>query len=290
MKPREITVVSGKGGTGKTTVAASLAALLAGKALLVDADVDAPNLGLLLDPTPITKEPFYGMPVAIVDEATCTGCGLCSRECRFRAISMVDGKAFVDAAACEGCAFCVHLCPVKALTLTAVAKGDIRESTTPYGPLFHGRLNPGAANSGMLVQLIKDGARNRARERAFPWIVVDGPPGIACPALSAMSGADVVLAVTEASRSALSDLKRLVETAKPFNLPMAVVLNKAGLAPEEEKELELFCREADLPLLGSIPFDGAIARAQAQKIAPLETIREPMETIFKGLLAILDRP
>ncbi len=287
MRAREIVVVSGKGGTGKTTVTASLAARLAGQALFCDADVDAPNLGLLLDPTPIKRDPFVGMAVASVDGHACLGCGLCSRSCRFGAITVVDGKAVVDGSACEGCALCLHLCPAKAITLTPSPRGEICESVTVYGPLFHGRLDPGGANSGKLVQQIKDGARKKAEESGVSWILVDGPPGIACPALSAMSGADIVLAVTEASRSALSDLKRLVEVTRPFRLPLAVVLNKAGLAPDEERELERFCREANLPLLGAIPFDGAIARAQAKKIPPLAQIGGPLETIFQGLLRLL---
>ncbi len=289
MRAREIVVVSGKGGTGKTTVTASLAARLAGQALFCDADVDAPNLGLLLDPTPIKRDPFVGMAVASVDGHACLGCGLCSRSCRFGAITVVDGKAVVDGSACEGCALCLHLCPAKAITLTPSPRGEICESVTVYGPLFHGRLDPGGANSGKLVQQIKDGARKKAEESGVSWIIVDGPPGIACPALSAMSGADIVLAVTEASRSALSDLKRLVEVTRPFRLPLAVVLNKAGLAPDEESELERFCREADLPLLGAIPFDRAIAAAQAEKIPPLERIREPLEAIFRNVVRLLDR-
>lgn len=273
MTPREIVIVSGKGGTGKTTVAASLAAFWAGRALFCDADVDAPNLQLLLAPKTLKSESFFGMPVAAVNSGCCTGCGLCDRECRFNAITMVRGKAVVDSDACEGCALCLHLCPSKAVSMAPVVKGQIMESDTAYGPLFHGRLNPGAANSGKLVQQIKDSARRRAREASIPWIVVDGPPGIACPALSAMSGADLVLIVTEASRSAQSDLKRLVETIKPFRLSSAVILNKAGLAPEKEAELESFCREQELPLSGRIPFDSAIAQLQAQQRPPLDLIK-----------------
>jgi MinD superfamily P-loop ATPase len=289
MTTREIVVVSGKGGTGKTTVTASLVALLAGQGLFCDADVDAPNLELLLGPTPLRDDPFHGMPVALVDPDACVSGGLCARECRFSAVAMVEGKAVVDSDACEGCGLCVHRCPVRAIGLTDVVKGRLLESRTPYGPLFHGRLFPGAANSGKLVQQIKDNARSRAREETLPWIIVDGPPGIGCPALSAMSGADLVLIVTEASRSAQSDLRRLVETARPFRHPLAVVLNKAGLAPDEEDNLRRFCAETDLPLLGTIPFDRAIAAAQAEKIPPLERIREPLEAIFRNVVRLLDR-
>lgn len=285
MTPREIVIVSGKGGTGKTTVAASLAAFLAGRALFCDADVDAPNLQLLLAPKTLKSESFFGMPVAAVNSGCCTGCGLCDRECRFNAITMVRGKAVVDSDACEGCALCLHLCPSKAVSMAPVVKGQIMESDTAYGPLFHGRLNPGAANSGKLVQQIKDSARRRAREASIPWIVVDGPPGIACPALSAMSGADLVLIVTEASRSAQSDLKRLVETIKPFRLSSAVILNKAGLAPQEEQALFALCGELNLPFWGALPFRPDIARLQARAEPPLDLIRPEMDSLWEKILA-----
>ncbi len=285
MTPREIVIVSGKGGTGKTTVSASLVALLSGQGLFCDTDVDAPNLELLLQPRVIRDEPFYGMPVAAVDSGCCTGCGLCAQECRFNAITMVRETATVDSDACEGCALCLHRCPVKAITMTDIVKGRILESRTSYGPLFHGRLNPGAANSGKLVQQIKDNARRRAREESVPWIIVDGPPGIGCPALSAMSGADLVLIVTEASRSAQSDLKRLVETIKPFRLSSTVVLNKAGLAPQEEQALFVLCGELNLPFWGSLPFRPDVARLQGRAEPPLDLLRSEMESLRERILS-----
>lgn len=289
MTTGEIVVVSGKGGTGKTTVTASLVALLAGQGLFCDADVDAPNLELLLGPTPLRDDPFHGMPVALVDPDACVSGGLCARECRFDAVAMVEGKAVVDPDACEGCGLCVHRCPVRAIGLTDVVKGRILESRTPYGTLFHGRLYPGAANSGKLVQQIKDNARSRAREETLPWIIVDGPPGIGCPALSAMSGADLVLIVTEASRSAQSDLRRLVETARPFRHPLAVVLNKAGLAPREEEALKDLCRELALPFWGSLPFNPDVARLQARATPPLDLIRTEMDRLWQEIAAFFSR-
>lgn len=206
MRPKEIVVTSGKGGTGKTTLTSALAASL-GKVALCDADVDAPDLYILLNPSIKTDYAFWGMDTAQVDPSKCIGCNRCIESCRFNSISMINGKAVVDTHFCEGCATCAYVCPTSAISMVPTRQGTYYESTTDFGPMWHAQLFPGGENSGKLVQILREKAKETASKEGIPYIITDGPPGVACPAISSITGCNFTITVTEPSMSALSDLK-----------------------------------------------------------------------------------
>jgi len=282
MKPREIVVISGKGGTGKTTFTSLLAASF-GEAVICDADVDAPDLEILLKPRRINEQPFWGMQTAEVDPALCTGCGTCVAACRFDAISMVDGKAEVDTSFCEGCDVCRRVCPEKAISLVDTRQGTSYEGLTNLGPMWHARLNPGGENSGKLVQFLRESALHTARERDIPLILTDGPPGIACPAISAMTGADLAIAVTEPSGAAFHDVERLSQVTARFGIPTAFVVNKADLAPKLAEKLKQEARMRNWKILGEIPFNRAVVDAVAEARIPVQELQEEIQLIQKRL-------
>lgn len=287
MKPREIVVMSGKGGTGKTTLASVLAWSLSGKCVLCDADVDVPDLWILLNPRVREEEDFVGGDKAELHRPPCNDCGNCVPACRFGALSAEDGKVLLDRSRCEGCGACTVVCPKGAFSLSPAVQGRIFGSETDFGPFWHARLVPGGENSGRLVQVLRERAKKTAVEQGKPWILVDGPPGIACPAISAMTGCDLALAVTEPSRSGLHDLKRLGELAKRFRVPMAVVLNRFDLSEEGAKAIREACREKGWPLLAEIPFQLEIVKDLAQARIPAVILHEAAERVLEGSEALL---
>lgn len=288
MSPREIVVVSGKGGTGKTTLTSVLARALSGNAVLCDADVDVPDLWILLKPRVQAEEQFTGGDKAALHRPACDDCGLCVPVCRFGALSSENGRVLLDRSRCEGCGACTLVCPRGAFSLSPAVQGRIYASETDFGPFWHARLVPGGENSGRLVQILRERAKASALEQGKSWILVDGPPGIACPAISVMTGCSIALAVTEPSRSGLHDLKRLGELAKRFRVPMAVVLNRSDLSAEGAEAVRQACREAGWPLLAEIPFLVGVvedlARARIPEAIPPETARQVLEGL-DGLVA-----
>ncbi|WP_342677499.1 ATP-binding protein [Methanofollis sp. UBA420] len=254
-----IAVVSGKGGTGKTMVAAALTDLLTVPKVLADCDVDAANLELFLDPRLLDEEPFMGLERASIDPAVCTGCGACASSCRFDAIACEEDRCAVDPLRCEGCGVCTLVCPAGAVHMTPFRAGTIYRSETAAGKLAHARLSPGAGNSGLLVHSVRQKAEEMAGESRV--LLADGPPGIGCPLISTISGMDAVLAVTEPGISALHDLRRLVTVCRGFSLRIFVVINKFDLEPSVCRQVEDFCREEGLPVIGHIPFDPAVLAA-----------------------------
>jgi MinD superfamily P-loop ATPase len=259
----QIVILSGKGGTGKTSLTAAFAQLAApgGKNVLVDADVDAANLELLLKAHRVKEEPFMGGAIAILDQTRCGGCGTCQEVCRFDAVSQSDGKYLIDPVACDGCAACVYTCPEEAISLEKQQAGEWYISDTGYGRFYHAHLFPAQENSGKLVALIKRQAQDAMESIGGDLMLVDGPPGIGCPVISALSGADVVLIVTEPSLAGIHDLERVLGTAAYFQLPAWVCINKADLYPEGADRIKELCQEMDIPLLGDIPYDLIIPRA-----------------------------
>lgn len=250
----ELTVLSGKGGTGKTTVAAGLAAHWSGRALLVDADVDAANLHLVLRPTIERVEAFTGGWIPRRDPDRCTGCGTCGELCRFGAIS----GGWITRAACEGCGLCALACPHGALEMVPRRSGEWFAAKTPYGRLLFARLLPGEGNSGKLVSLLREEGRRIAAEAGITRIVSDGPPGVGCPAMASLAGADAILAVAEPSTSGLHDLRRVLDLGAHFRIPCFTVVNKADLAPALARAIGDECRVRQVPLLGRIPHDPAV--------------------------------
>jgi MinD superfamily P-loop ATPase len=258
----ELVVISGKGGTGKTTVVGALASL-ANEKVLADCDVDAANLHLLLRPKIEEKIPYEGSELAQIEKSECLGCGKCAEACRFGAIVSEDGVYRVDPLSCEGCKVCLQVCPAGAVSLRPRLSGWVYVSRTAYGPLVHGELLPGEENTGKLVTAVKMRARAIAKDMGAKWLFVDGAPGIGCPVIASLSGANAVLIVTEPSLSALHDLKRAAELARHFQAKISVVINKADLAPNLVEKIEKEASEEGLPIIGHIPYDEAVIKAQA---------------------------
>lgn len=287
---KQVVILSGKGGTGKTSLTAAFAHLATTRhrfdgasakpirLVLVDADVDASNLELVLQPKQLEAHDFTGSELAVVDPDLCSGCGICVTTCRFDAISIPSATevmhAKVDAFACEGCAACIYVCPQQAIQMQPQVAGQWFRSETPYGPLFHAALRPGAENSGKLVTLVKQMARLLALDEQYPLVLVDGPPGIGCPVISATAGADWVVIVTEPSVAGLHDLERAWGVAHHFGISTAVAVNKADIYPKGTHQIERFCGEKGIPLLGTIPFDLAVSRAMADG-RPVTTVDCP---------------
>jgi MinD superfamily P-loop ATPase len=253
-----LTVISGKGGTGKTTVLASFAAL-AKNAVLADCDVDAANLHLLLNPEVGAEGAFEGAKVAVRDPDKCRQEGECERRCRFGAIT----PDRIDVYACEGCGLCTLTCPNGALTLQPIINGHFYESETRYGPLAHAKLLPAGESSGRLVTKVRQLAEDIALRTGCGLILIDGPPGIGCTAVAALAEVDLALIVTEPTLSGIHDMDRVARLAQHFGLPMAALINKADLNAENAARIRGFCDQADIALVGELPFDEVVPRSIA---------------------------
>lgn len=278
---REIVVISGKGGTGKTSVTASFAHLAAHRAMLCDLDVDAPDLHLLLSPDRAETHEFRSGVAAVIDPGLCANCGLCAGMCRFGAISAGLRAHSVDTLRCEGCGVCERFCPAGAVRLEEKRCGEWYVSSTRMGPMVHAQLSPGEENSGRLVALLKKEARERAEKAGLPLMLCDGSPGIGCPVISSLSGADRVVIVTEPTPSGAHDLLRVADLCRHFRIPAAVLVNKFDLNPEGGAALEARCRELGLDVLGRLPHDEAVARAMAQGLCVAELPDAPVSRALR---------
>jgi MinD superfamily P-loop ATPase len=272
---RELVVISGKGGTGKTSLVASFA-VLAERPVIADCDVDAANLHLVLRPTVTERHEFFSGHEAVIDPTACTGCAACFDHCRFGAV--VPGVRLsaaaifaVDPGACEGCGVCVRLCPERAIAFPQRHCGQWLVSTTRCGPLVHARLAIAAENSGKLVTAVRQEARRLAVAGEHPWLIVDGPPGIGCPVIAALTGASVVLIVAEPTVSGLHDLQRVLDLTRHFGLPAAVCVNKWDLNPVMTERVEDLARRGGADLAGRIRYDPAITLAQLREEAVVES-------------------
>jgi MinD superfamily P-loop ATPase len=253
---KELVVLSGKGGTGKTSIVGSLAALAEDK-ILADCDVDAADLHLLLEPVIRQEHEFWSGQVAIIDEEKCTQCGLCEELCRFEAIE--DFR--VDPVSCEGCGFCYHICPAEAITMKENLSGHWFISDTKYGPLVHARLGIAQENSGKLVALVRQQAKEMAEKQGADLIISDGPPGIGCPVISSLSGASLALLVTEPTLSGIHDLERVLGVCRHFSVPALVCINKYDINEDNAGRIEDYCREQGIELAARIPFDNIVTEA-----------------------------
>lgn len=265
---KELLIVSGKGGTGKTSITAALAMLLP-QTVLADCDVDAADLHLLLSPRIREEHEFRSGVLAVIDPALCNACGTCAELCQFRAIR-INAAAELIPFSCEGCGVCARFCPEGAIRLQEKHCGEWFLSGTEYGPMIHARLGIGEENSGKLVSLVKKRAREEAEKENAAWLLVDGPPGIGCPVIASLSGADLVLLVAEPTLSGLHDLKRVTELVRHFKLPMGVCINKWDLHPGCSAEISQVCREQAIPVLGTIPFDTAMVDAVVKGVPLLQ--------------------
>lgn len=255
---KKLLLLSGKGGTGKTTVSAALVRLSQAKAI-ADCDVDAPNLHLVTEQSAGPEHfDFFGGDKAEVDRQKCIGCGSCEVHCRFGAITLANGKATVNAYACEGCGVCALLCPAGAIALQKDLAGK-RELYSGESVFSTATLKMGRGNSGKLVTEVKLAMLKAAPE--CPLAIIDGSPGIGCPVIASVSGMDLVLVVAEPSGSGINDLKRLVKTAETFQTTLAVCVNKNDVSPEHAAEIERFCHDQGILFVGKIPFDPMAAKA-----------------------------
>jgi MinD superfamily P-loop ATPase len=263
---KQLVILSGKGGTGKTTIAAALAHLASQELsiILADADVDAANLELVLDPIKREVQDFTGGKVAAIDPAKCTACGICHEVCRFEAIIPRDEMYRVDPLACEGCATCYYQCPEEAIRMEEQQDGQWFRSDTRFGPLFHAHLFAGRENSGKLVTLVKQQARLLALDTGAALVFVDGPPGIGCPVISASAGMDLALHVVEPTISGIHDLERVMGTTDHFGVPSLVAINKADLNPARSEEIAAFCAERGVEVVGRVPYDDIVTEAMVQ--------------------------
>lgn len=261
---RELAIVSGKGGTGKTSLAASLA-MLADNAVVADCDVDAANLHLVLEPEVEARHDYHSGYQAEVRPEACDACGLCLDHCRFEALQAGDfGIPEVDGTACEGCAVCAHVCPRQAIELERRYCGEWFLSAARCGPMVHARLGIAAENSGKLVSLVRAEARKAARSSGRSLILIDGPPGIGCPVIASVTGASAVLLVTEPSVSGEHDVRRALELTRHFELPAAVCVNRWDLCPEVTERIEAAAVDLGARLAGRIRYDPSVTRAQLQ--------------------------
>ena len=254
---KKLTVISGKGGTGKTTITSNLAAL-ADNIVLADCDVDAPNMHILIKPEVKKDEIFKGGKLVIKDESKCIDCGICEEVCKFGAIT----KDFeVEALKCEGCGVCVAMCPEDALYLEEAVTGNLYYSESRFGPVVHARLKAGAENSGKLVSEVRERADKIAKEEERDLVLIDGSPGIGCPVIASLNGVDASLIVTEPTQSGISDLKRVVGVVKHFNIKAMLVINKYDLNLNKSKEIEDFCQKEDIKIMGKVPFSSIMVDA-----------------------------
>jgi MinD superfamily P-loop ATPase len=281
-----LAVISGKGGTGKTMVTAALSQLLKGSLVLADCDVDAANLELLQSPSLLRTDPFMGMKAAVIDPALCVQCGECKAHCRFDAIDQ-DGDAYrVSPLRCEGCAVCTIVCPVAAVSMQPRQTGEIKYSQTARGHLVHACLVPGAGNSGLLVHAVKKTALER--DGQCDLFLIDGPPGTGCPLISTISGMDSVLVVTEPSVSGLHDLRRVVAVSRNFRPRILVAVNRYDLDLSLTREIEVWCHEEKILLIGKIPFDPAVIESVRAGIPLTQTGTSPAAKAIQILAANLE--
>lgn len=260
---KQLVILSGKGGTGKTTVAAAFASLASQELSLViaDADVDASNLELVLHAAKDEEHAFPGSLLAVIDAELCSGCGTCADVCRFDAVLQQDSAYCVDSLACEGCATCMFQCPTSAIHMEQQQAGLWFRSRSPYGPLFHAHLFAGQENSGKLVTLVRQQARTWAERTEADFVLIDGPPGIGCPVIAACTGVDLALHVVEPTVSSAHDLERIMATTDHFGVPSVVAINKADLNPSRTDELVDSCARRGIDVVGRIPFDTVVTDA-----------------------------
>ena len=265
---RELVVISGKGGTGKTSIVGAFASL-AKRTVLVDCDVDAPDLALIMKPYTLHRENFSGGSKAHIRRTKCTACGTCMDVCRFGAITndgpaneMVKWTYRVDPIRCEGCGVCSHFCSAGALYFLPVTNGEWYVSSTRFGPMVHAKLGVAQENSGKLVNVVRSEARKIAVEEDIDLVLVDGPPGIGCPVIASITGADLVLVVTEPTLSGLHDLSRVTDLTKHFGIKTMLLINKWDLNREIASELEIFGQQRNVQIVGKVTYDKAMTKAQ----------------------------
>lgn len=279
---KEIVVISGKGGTGKTSITASFAVLGGTDVVVADCDVDAADMHLLMQPDFEHEDDFYSGELAYIDQSNCTRCGLCQQVCRFDAISVTNGKYTIDPLDCEGCGYCARICPTETIINKKLMAGKWYISNIKTGSLMvHARLEIGADNSGKLVAKVKDEAKEIALEERKDYILVDGSPGVGCPVVSSLSGANFVVLVTEPSLSGLHDLKRVHELVKKFNIRSGCIINKADINPGVSNDIMHFLEKEGIAHLGNLPYNEDFTKAMTQGQTIVEYEQDTLTPLLK---------
>jgi len=289
---KEIVVISGKGGTGKTSITASLAVLGGKDVVVADCDVDAADMHILLQPENAKSEDFFSGELAVIDQDICTQCGKCFDVCRFDAIDVKDGIHTVNELSCEGCGYCARVCPVDAITNIPLNVGKWHISNTRFNqPFIHAKLGIGADNSGKLVAHVKNVAKEIAEEYERPYVLVDGSPGVGCPVVSSLSGAHFVVLVTEPTVSGLHDLKRVYELVNKFHIKAGCIINKSDLNLDKTNEIIEFLEQENIIHLANLPYDESFTKAMTDCKTIVEVddniIKETLERIWEEIKQII---
>ncbi len=284
----EIAIISGKGGTGKSSISAAFATLN-GEVVVADCDVDAANLYLLFNPTTEEEIVYISGHKAVIDYDLCSSCGICEKYCRFDAISVINSKVLISEIACDGCFLCSHVCPENAINMVQSDKSRMYSGSFRNGKMVYGRLAPGEENSGKLVNMVREKAKLTAAENDLETIILDGPPGIGCPVISTITGVDIVVIVTEPSISGLHDMQRTVEIVQKFNLPAFVIINKFDLNFSMSLQIEEWSRQNGIVIAGQLPFDKNMVEAMVEgksitEFNPDLNISKKINIIWKKIL------
>ncbi|HAX93668.1 MAG TPA: (4Fe-4S)-binding protein [Bacteroidales bacterium] len=282
----EIAIISGKGGTGKSSISAAFATL-DGEVMLVDCDVDAANLYLLFNPVHEEESIYVSGHKAVIHYDICTSCGLCKNYCRFDAISEENGRIIISEISCDGCFLCSRICPEKAITMVPSDKSMMYSGSFRNGRMVYGRLAPGEENSGKLVNVVREKAKQTAVKYGLDTIILDGPPGIGCPVISTITGVDKVVVVTEPTISGLSDMERAIEVVQKFNIPAYVIINKYDLNQAMSRQIEEWCSHNHVTVAGMLPFDRQITEAMIEAKSIIEFNLE--SEISKKIITIWNR-
>jgi len=271
---KQIVVISGKGGTGKTVITASFAALARNK-VMADCDVDAADLHLLLHPKILERHEFKGNKKATIDRDECTRCGECIEVCRYDAIFENSKGLVINPISCEGCGICARVCPSEAVHMEEHVSGEWFESETKYGPMVHARLGVAEENSGKLVTLVRQNATRIAHRDSLDLVLIDGPPGIGCPVIASLAGVDIALVITEPTLSGIHDLQRVVGVAHHFRVDASCVVNKYDINCENSDAIERWCQKEEVPVLGRIPHDRRVSEALVRGVPFVEYLDSP---------------
>jgi MinD superfamily P-loop ATPase len=263
---KQLTVISGKGGTGKTSITASFASI-AKNAVLADCDVDAADLHLILKPKIKKTTAFFGLKIADIDKTLCIDCKKCYESCKFDAI---DEEINIIRESCEGCGVCEYVCPVDAISMVERESGFAYISDTRFGPMAHAMLKTAEEASGKLVTVVRENAKTLASQKNRDMVIIDGPPGIGCPVIASITGVDMVLIVTEPTLSAIHDLERIINVADHFNIPSLVCVNKYDINKDNTQKIENYCKKNNIQVVGKIPYDTIVTKAMIHEQSIIE--------------------
>ena len=291
---KEVAIVSGKGGTGKSTITLGLASLLKDRAVFVDADVDAPDMYIVMQPKILKKEDFEGPRFPVYIPENCTGCGLCEQNCRFDAVKIVDMKPIFNEFKCDACGVCWRICPFDAISVRRDVSGEIYISSSRFGPFVHARLFPGRENSGKLVSRLRVVAKAVANDAGKELVILDGPPGVGCPVISTITGVSLTVGIVEPTLSGIHDIIRVYELSRFFNIPFTIVINKSNINRDMVKKIKEFASDHGLSILGEIPFSRSVVEALIEKKTIIEgevedVIKRELENIWNGIQSVLSQ-